>query len=63
MPTTYNDLLERLRKQGEITVMELLEITSEDLIDRFEDKIHEKLDYLMDELDEELEVDEEEDWN
>jgi hypothetical protein len=34
----------------EITLMEVLEISSEDLVDKFEDKIEAKLDYLTDEL-------------
>jgi hypothetical protein len=35
--------------------MELLELSSEDLVERFEDKIEEKHDYLVNEI-EELEV-------
>jgi hypothetical protein len=32
--------------------MEVLEISSEDIVERFEDKIESKLDYLTDELEE-----------
>lgn len=63
MPVTFRDLLERLKHEPEITVMELLEITSEDLVNRFEDKIRDKADWLANEVDEEMEFDEEEEWN
>ena len=43
---------EYLKKQPEISVMEILEITSEDLIDRFDDFIESKLDVLIEELEE-----------
>lgn len=36
------DLIDELRKTDEITLMELLEITSEDLVDCFLDKIDDK---------------------
>ena len=40
------ELLQALRKLDEITLLELLEINSEELVDCFLDKIDEKEDYL-----------------
>jgi len=36
------ELIEELRKTDEITILELLEINSQDLIDQFLDKIEDK---------------------
>lgn len=46
-------LNEKLRLLDETLLMELLEITSEEIVDRFQDKIEEKYDYLLRELEEE----------
>ena len=43
-------LLERLKKVDEITLLELLEITSEELVDAFLDKIKEKEDWLYEQI-------------
>ena len=40
------ELIEKLRTLDEITLLEALEITSDDIVDAFLDKINEKLDYL-----------------
>lgn len=40
------DLLERLRQTDEIALMEMLGITSNDLVDAFLDIIEEKYNYL-----------------
>jgi hypothetical protein len=58
MALTVNDLAERLRVMDEITVMELLDISSEELVDRFGDFIEAKYDVLIGMFDD---VDEEED--
>lgn len=58
MALTKLDLLDRLEKLDEITLCELLEVNSEQLVWRFMDTIDEKLDYLISELEDE---DEEED--
>lgn len=50
---TYKDLCDKLRSIDEITLMELLEINSDMIVDRFDDLIDIKQDYL----EEELEVD------
>lgn len=53
---TLRDLSRRLKKYDEETVIELLDINSEDLVDRFEDKIEERFEeieaFLDDETDE-----------
>ena len=40
------ELLEELRKTDEISLLEALEITSEDIVDRFMDKIEDNIDKL-----------------
>lgn len=46
MALTHRERMERLKQLDEITLMEVLGITSEDLIDRFEDFIENKLEYF-----------------
>jgi hypothetical protein len=53
MSMTLADLVEKLKLFDEITLMEILEITSEDLVERFTDKILDKADGLEAELEEE----------
>ena len=48
-------LTEDLKKFDETTLLELLNITSEELVDMFQDKIEENLDRLLKETDNELE--------
>ena len=52
MARTFHDVRQFLTKLPEIQVMEILEITSEDLVDRFEDFIELKLDGLIEDLEE-----------
>ena len=40
------ELIQKLRTLDEITLLEALEISSDDIVDAFLDKINEKLDYL-----------------
>ena len=56
---TFHDLKDKLKLLDEITLMELLEISSEDLIDRFEDYIDAKYETLRREFEEAEEDDEE----
>ncbi len=53
---TLRDISRKLKKYDEQTVVELLDITSEDIVDRFEDKIEERFEeieaFLDDETDE-----------
>jgi hypothetical protein len=50
---TFTDVCDRLKQQDEISVMEVLEITAEELVDRFQDKIEAKLDYFIEDLEDE----------
>ena len=45
------DLTEKLKMIEETTLMELLEISSEELVDRFADRVEEKFDILEKEVD------------
>lgn len=71
MSLTLTDLQEKLKYIDEISLMEILEITSEDLVSRFIDKIDSKYDELVEEFDEadledildELDFNEELDFN
>ena len=49
---TFEELKKRLMQIDEISLMELLEINSEELVNRFADKIEENQDYLIGEFDE-----------
>ena len=46
MPLTYAELCERLKSIDEVSLLEVLQISSEDLVDKFGDKIE----YLYDDL-------------
>lgn len=50
MPLTLTDVMSRLKQLDEITLLEVLDISSEELIDRFIDKIEENYDTLEKEL-------------
>ena len=50
MPLTLIDIMDKLRMIDEVSLLEVLEITSEDIVDRFEDRIEEKMDYLREDL-------------
>ena len=54
MSLTFSDLLNRLRHVDEFSLLELLEIDSDDLVKRFQDKIEFKIDQLFEEFEEEL---------
>ena len=43
-------LIDKLKKQDEVTILELLEIYSDELVDRFMDKVEDKIDFLEKEL-------------
>ena len=55
MQRTFQELCEDLKKFDETTLLELLNISSEELVDMFQDKIEENLDRLLKETDNELE--------
>lgn len=47
MTILYVELAEKLKRIDEVTLMELLEISSEDIVERFGDKIEEKYEKLV----------------
>lgn len=51
MSLTLPELCEKLKEMDEISLLEKLEITSEDLIDRFIDEIEDRFDSLEQEYD------------
>lgn len=51
----FTELLERLKMLDEITLLEALEISSEDLVERFTDKVEAKESELLKDFSEELE--------
>ena len=55
MATTLQDILEWLKKQDEISLLELLEINSEDIVDRFTDFIEDNYDTLQEDYEAEAE--------
>ena len=52
MSLTFEDVRDRLKNLDEITLLEVLDISSEDIVDRFADKIEIKLDELEVEFEE-----------
>jgi histone deacetylase complex regulatory component SIN3 len=61
MSLTFEELKERLlEKYDPDDFLEFLEITSEELLDRFEDKLTNRLYFFTEELDEDEEKDEDE---
>lgn len=53
MSLTLNDVCDRLKALPEIDLLEVLEISSEDIVERFRDIVENKMDYLMDDLNDE----------
>ena len=45
---TWYDLLEQLRKLDEVTLLEVLDLNSSDIVDRYEDVIELRQDVLFD---------------
>ena len=50
MNLTFEELKEKLQNVDEVTLLELLEIRSDDIVERFEDFIEEQQDKLMREI-------------
>ena len=48
---TLEDIKDKLKQLDEVTLMEVLEITSEDLVERFVDRIEQKEDTLENDFD------------
>ena len=51
MPLVLEELKERLKRYDEVTLLEILNIDAEELIERFEDKIEDRFDKLSEEED------------
>jgi len=51
MSLTLRDIMERMAKLDEITLLEVLDISSEEIIERFADKIEDKFEELEIDLD------------
>lgn len=52
---TFAELCDRLTHVDEVSLLELLDISSEDIVERFEDRIEEKRDYFEEDLEDESE--------
>ena len=59
-PTTFSELKEHLLSVDEITLLEMFDISSEDIVERFEDKIEEKYEQLLEDYGNDKEEQEEE---
>lgn len=55
MNRTFYELCEDLKKLDEITLMELLNLSSEEIVDAFQDKIEDNFEKLSKEINNELE--------
>ena len=52
MSLTLQEIAEKLKRYDEILLLELLEISADDIVDRFMDKIEDKADNLEEEMEE-----------
>tara|TARA_R100001443_G_scaffold30604_1_gene44374 strand:+ start:5761 stop:5916 length:156 start_codon:yes stop_codon:yes gene_type:complete len=50
MTLTFVDICDRLSNLDEVTLLEVLDISSEEIVVRFQDKIEEKADQLEEDL-------------
>jgi hypothetical protein len=60
MSLTLEDLKDRLKKQDEVSLLEILDISSEEIVERFVDLIEDQFEKLEEELqdeDQELQTD------
>lgn len=48
---TLQELKERLKRLDELSLLELLDVTSEELVEMFVDRIEDNFDRLLDEVD------------
>ncbi|MEM4379920.1 MAG: hypothetical protein QXL01_04450 [Thermoplasmatales archaeon] len=58
MITTTNDLVERLKLLDEVTLIEILDLRSEEIVDRFADVILDRFDEIASQLDDDDEEEE-----
>jgi hypothetical protein len=50
MNLTFEDIISRLKQLDEVTILELLDLKTEDIVDRFRDVIEDMLEELEKEL-------------
>jgi len=50
-PLTLQELKERLKRLDELSLLELLDVTSEEIVEMFVDRIEDNFDRLMNEVD------------
>lgn len=50
MALTLEEVKEKLHRFDEVIILELLDISSEDLVERFEDKVIDRLEELAEDL-------------
>ena len=62
MTLTLKDLKDRLSKMEETYLLELLDIDSTQLVEKFEDVIEERFDEFLGELEEGFDPQEDDDW-
>ena len=53
MTITFEELKQQLKRLDEVTLLEVLDIASEDIVNRFQDLIEERYDELIEEFPEE----------
>jgi hypothetical protein len=54
MALSYKEVCEELTKIDETTLLEILDISSEDIVNKFQDKIEDNLEELSNDLDEHI---------
>lgn len=55
---TFNEVCDKLAQLDELHLLEILDISSDELVDRFQDKIESKLDYFKQDLEDDSDWDE-----
>ena len=50
MSRTIFDIIDLLKRQDCVTILELLDINEDELVDRFADKVEERMDYIEQQL-------------
>lgn len=58
-PNTFADVLERLKRETEVDLLEILDLSSEELVDLLQDTIEDKLDRILNYYENEEDLDRE----
>lgn len=53
MPLTFEELRDKLRQVDEISLLEILDISSEELVERFQDRIEDRMEELESDFEDE----------